>query len=207
MDTNHLKDLELQQESLSKDTLNKLQKRNKDALSRELDKTHHALVMQPALEKARVPEPVFKDHFLPYFSGTLSVNDNADVIPMWIGIAGSPSAEVSVVDATGNVLYDVPAIMDLTIINAAKHKLGESLAEIYNQYDLHSSQLPVVGERFLADAIQKKTPTMFKPSEKFTENTNRWNQIFDRYDLKHSPTSNKAEPKTKIEGDLDLDYD
>lgn len=139
-------ELEKKHKELSAKTLTAVQRRNNDALARELNKTHQALVVEPEREKSRVPEAVFKERFLPYFSGEINIADNDSILPLWIGIAGSPSAEVSIVDQTGNIIFDVPAIMDLTVIDSAKHKLGESLAEIYSQYDLHSSQLPVIGE-------------------------------------------------------------
>lgn len=202
-----MNDLEKQQQSRVDATMQKVRQNNMDTLRRETDKTFEALVVEPQREKARVPEETFKNYFLPYFSGQANISENADVLPTWVGIAGSPSAEVSIIDQAGNVLFDVPAIMDLSVIDTSRRKLGESLANIYSQYELHSNQLPVVGERYLADAMNKKTPTLFKESEQYAQNSNRWNGIFERYDIKQAaPTTDKKTLPTSGD-DIDVEYE
>lgn len=198
---------EQKQKVLVDATLQRVRQNNMETLARSTNQTFEALVVEPSREKSRVPEQTFKDHFLPYFSGQASVADNPDVLPTWVGIAGSPSSEVSIIDQSGNVLYDVPAIMDLSVIDSSRRKLGESLANIYSQYELHSNQLPVVGERYLADAMGRKTPTMFKESEKFTENAGRWNNIFERYGIKQQTTLVEKKTLPTSGADLDVEYE
>lgn len=198
---------EQKQKVLVDATLQRVRQNNMETLARSTNQTFEALVVEPSREKSRVPEQTFKDHFLPYFSGQASVVDNPDVLPTWVGIAGSPSSEVSIIDQSGNVLYDVPAIMDLSIIDSSRRKLGESLSSIYSQYELHSNQLPVVGERYLADAMGRKTPTMFKESEKFTENAGRWNNIFERYGIKQQTTLVEKKTLPTSGADLDVEYE
>ena len=198
---------EQKQKVLVDATLQRVRQNNMETLARSTNQTFEALVVEPSREKSRVPEQTFKDHFLPYSSGQASVVDNPDVLPTWVGIAGSPSSEVSIIDQSGNVLYDVPAIMDLSIIDSSRRKLGESLSSIYSQYELHSNQLPVVGERYLADAMGRKTPTMFKESEKFTENAGRWNNIFERYGIKQQTTLVEKKTLPTSGADLDVEYE
>jgi hypothetical protein len=202
-----MNEMDKKQQELTNATLQRVRQNNVDVLRRETDKTFEALVVEPTREKARIPEQIFKDSFLPYFSGQASTADNPDVLPMWVGIAGSPSSEVSIVDSFGNVIYDVPALMDLTVIDSSRRKLGESLSTIYSQYELHSNQLPVVGERYLADAMEKKTPTLFKPSEKFAENTQRWNDIFDRYGIKVETMADNTKSLPTSGDDIDVEYE
>lgn len=202
-----MNEMDKKQQELVDNTMQRVRQNNVDVLRRETDKTFEALVIEPSREKARIPEQIFKEAFLPYFSGQENTADNPDVLPMWVGIAGSPSSEVSVVDPSGNVIYDVPALMDLTIIDSSRRKLGESLATIYSQYELHSNQLPVVGERYLANAMEKKTPTLFKPSEKFAENAQRWNAIFDRYGMKIAVVSETQKSLPTSADDLDVEYE
>lgn len=198
---------EQKQKVLVDATLQRVRQNNMETLARSTNQTFEALVVEPSREKSRVPEQTFKEHFLPYFSGQASVADNPDVLPTWVGIAGSPSSEVSIIDQSGNVLYDVPAIMDLSVIDSSRRKLGESLANIYSQYELHSNQLPVVGERYLADAMGRKTPTMFKESEKFTENAGRWNNIFERYGIKQQTAVVEKKSLPTSGADLDVEYE
>lgn len=53
----------------------------------------------------------------------------------------------------------------------------------------------------------KKTPTLFKESEKYAENTQRWNGIFERYDIKQaSPTAEEKTLPTSGD-DIDVEYE
>lgn len=202
-----MNEIEQKQKALVDATLQRVRQNNMESLARSTNQTFEALVVEPSREKSRIPEQTFKDHFLPYFSGQANVSDNPDVLPMWVGIAGSPSSEVSVVDQSGNVLYDVPAIMDLSIIDSSRRKLGESLSSIYSQYELHSNQLPVVGERYLVEAMERKTSTLFKESEQFTNNSKRWNNIFERYGIKQEEPVVEKKALPKSGEDLDVEYE
>lgn len=202
-----MNEIEQKQKALVDATLQRVRQNNMESLARSTNQTFEALVVEPSREKSRIPEQTFKDHFLPYFSGQANVSDNPDVLPMWVGIAGSPSSEVSVVDQSGNVLYDVPAIMDLSIIDSSRRKLGESLSSIYSQYELHSNQLPVVGERYLVEAMERKTSTLFKESEQFTNNSKRWNNIFERYGIKQEEPVVEKKSLPKSGEDLDVEYE
>lgn len=202
-----MNEIEQKQKALVDATLQRVRQNNMESLARSTNQTFEALVVEPSREKSRIPEQTFKDHFLPYFSGQANVSDNPDVLPMWVGIAGSPSSEVSVVDQSGNVLYDVPAIMDLSIIDSSRRKLGESLSNIYSQYELHSNQLPVVGERYLVEAMERKTSTLFKESEQFTNNSKRWNNIFERYGIKQEEPVVEKKALPKSGEDLDVEYE
>lgn len=142
------------------------------------------LVVKPQAEKKQMPENVFKDYFYPYFSGERKLDENKNIMAEWVAIAGSPMAEVTVVDEKGQPQFDVPPIYDSSIIETVKHNIGESFGEIYNQYNLHSKNLPVLGERYLANAFNNKIPKMIKGSEVVNVNAAKWKTIFDRYGSK-----------------------
>lgn len=55
-----------------------------------------------------VPESLFSSYFLPGFLGQ---NPNPNWLAQWIGIAGSPTAEVSVISPKGAELFRVPPVL------------------------------------------------------------------------------------------------
>ena len=53
----------------------------------------------------RIPEPVFRELFLPFFLGERPADEQPELIAHWIGLIGSASLPADIVDATGNVLF------------------------------------------------------------------------------------------------------
>lgn len=182
----------------------RLKTSNERAIRETTNMAFEALVVEPRKQHAVLPEPIFKEAFLPYFSGQKSIAENKEVISQWLQIAGSPSGEVDVIDQAGNVQFTVPAAFDLTIIETTHRQLGESMSDIYNLSQLHSNNSPRLGERVLADAFRSKIPNVIKPSEILTENQVRWGKIFEQYGLNKSNAQDKA--KTS-EGDSDIEYE
>lgn len=166
-----------------------------------------ALVVNAHNDVAKLPEEIFKGHFLPFFSGEKDIKERKEFFSEWIGIAGSPMAEVNIIDNNGQTLFTVPPMLDSSVIETAKRNLGESFSDIYSQYKMHSNNLPVVGERVLADAFEKKIGTTIKKSDVVQANQDRWNSILNRYGReKTAATTNVANSRANNAGD-ELDYD
>ena len=73
--------------------------------------------------KKSIPEPVFKEIFLPFFTGEKTANAEQPVIQHWMGLVGSATAPADVVDIQGNVLFEVPPMYDTTRIdNLTRHE-------------------------------------------------------------------------------------
>lgn len=165
------------------------------------------LVVGAKADTAKLPESIFVEQFLPFFSGEQNVKDRKEFFSEWIGVAGSPMGEVNVINEEGNVLFSVPPMFDSSVIETAKRNLGESFSDIYSQYKMHSNNLPVVGEKFLADAFEKKIGTTVKKSDVVSSNQERWNNILTRYGRKVGGVAgNPISVKTTNPGD-DVEYD
>ena len=108
------------------------------------------------------------------------------------------------VNEAGEQEFVVPPLFDSTIIESVKSKLGASFASIYNQYMLHSQNLPVIGEKYLADAFSDKIGKTLTPSKTQSVNQEKWSKILERYE----PEDQKKVSTKKVESDNDdIDYD
>jgi hypothetical protein len=152
-------------------------------------------------ENSQLPEDIFQQYFLPHFSGQASISNKPEVMAEWISIAGTPTSEVDIIDHAGHVLFTVPSLFDTNVIDAVKREVGESISDIYNQYDLKSNNIPSVANNFLNKELSKKL-RIVDTNINHSDITDRWNSIFDRYGIQHSTPSN-----TTKETDSSLDDD
>lgn len=165
--------------------INELTKKYTDNVNLQMKNTidfhFEELVVKPYQEITRLPENVFVEVFLPFFSGEKNFDDEKDIIIKWVSIAGNPTKEVHVVDEAGTILFTVPAIMDTTCIDYKNDAKGQPLGNIIANYELHKNQLPVVGKNYLDGTIDNRLRTLTKNSEVFLSNEKRWNDIFVKY--------------------------
>lgn len=105
----------------------------------------------------RVPEPVFREIFLPYFIGEKEASSKEQAIAHWMGLVGSCSEPAEVVDLRGEVLFKVPPMYDTARINVNRGE-GRStpFAAIFEVYEDQSKIHPNLGNRFLAEELAKK---------------------------------------------------
>ncbi len=176
-----------------------------DQVKSSIDYHFEQLVVKPYQEIATLPENVFVEVFLPFFSGERSFDESNDIIINWISIAGNPTKEVKIVDDIGNVLYTVPPIMDTTCIDFKNDRKGQAIGNIMANYELHKGQLPIVGKNYLDGSIDNRLKSLTKDSEVLTENEKRWNSIFVRYG-KIKDTTVKEDNSNRLSDD-ELEYD
>lgn len=181
--------------------LDQLKKETQDAIN----KCHTGLVVNA--EKNKIPEEIFVNNFLPFFSGKVSLTETKEnVIGTWIGIAGSPSSPVDVIDSSGNVLYEVPAILKNELIDPVVVEQKRSLPAILAEYRARNKNSPVIGNLFITQELEKK-------SEELTQNApvnevnEGWNQIMTRYGLIEGQEVKAVVKKTADElSDDEFDY-
>lgn len=132
----------------------------------------------------QLPERIFVESFLPYFSGTKEISNLDQVLVNWVGVAGTPMDEVEIIDEQGKALYRVPPIIDTSIINPMRSENNNvgiySIIALANQY---RNNIPAVGERVLTDNLAIKAKELQKKSEVFEQNEKRWIEIFKRYNI------------------------
>lgn len=143
----------------------------------------------------RLPEPLFASYFLPGFLGN---NPNQNWMLEWIGIAGSPSAEVSVFDpATQQELFRVPPVLASRNILLPREQGG--LNDIFKRHEMMGSTLGASGANYLFNALEKKSEQAVAAYQNDTDA--RWVAILARYG--YAPQNPIAGPS----GDEDMfDY-
>lgn len=180
----------------------------KDAIAK-IDFAFESLVTN-AQPTAIVPEDVFVHHFLPFFSGEKPMGKDSKVMENWVGISGTPTNEVTVVDKTGKPLFKVPPVFDTHVLDVTKRNIGQSMADIYSGFAMRNNNLPVQANNFLMSALGQRMDGLVGEKEvKLSETQQRWQDIMVRYG-KSPVTPGKPTPSTTTdtEGtDNDLVYD
>ena len=158
------------------------QKQLRQELINKSEASFKALVTDPMQTLTQLPEAVFVKEFLPYFSGKLPMPESPPLLSIWIGIAGSPTSEVQIVDANNNKLYTVPPMSDTSTVDIAKGKNGASMKQILTNYSMYKNVTPIKGKNYLDNALSLKADLLSGISPEFATNQKRWLDIFARYD-------------------------
>jgi len=148
---------------------------------------------------ARLPEEIFKNHFLPYFSGQKTPSQDKPVFAEWVSVAGNPVSSVDIIDRDNNVLFRVPPLFDTGMVTQIQ---GKTMREIFKQYELYNNNLPQVANNFLSKALSAKSEGY--TATPLTKAERDWNEILNRYDLADKKVNNSI----KADNDKDdLIYD
>lgn len=189
------------------DALSEAQKQLRENFMRDSENALN--VIFPALvEKAnevssKLPENIFVQYFLPYFAGQIDLSNRPGLMAEWISIAGSPMAEVAIIDNNWNILYYVPGVFDTSFIDIRSRENVMSFKNITDQAALMSSNLPVLGDRFLTNSLGQKFNNMVDSMTSTDYNRQRWMSIFNRYGIAHTnqPTQTSMQPVSNITHD------
>ena len=150
-----------------------------------------------------LPENLFVQYFLPYFSGKLPITRETTVMVDWVSIAGSPAAEVDVTGQQNQVLFTVPSLFDTNIVNPSRKDDSESISHIYDQYSLKNNNIPIVATRYLAQAMDSRSDELIND---VTQKDTRWDDILTRYGIE-TPNQQKAIASVDEDPSEDLIYD
>lgn len=123
----------------------------------------------------RLPESVFRAHFLMAFAGQPT---DPNWVAKWIGIAGTPSAEVAIVDQQNNELFRVPPVIASTGVVLQGRSAGR-MKDIFNHASDLSRNSPYQAVQFMNQALGTKTQEIGEAPESHQ----RWREIFERYGL------------------------
>jgi len=125
----------------------------------------------------KIPESVFVNYFLPYFTGQ---KQSDTWVIEWISIAGTPMLPVHVVDdVTKEILYTVPGYLDTSgIINNSRLSLS-AIIERYNMYK--NNGIPMQSRAYLAKSLNEYERAITGDISK--DAINKWRYILSRYNL------------------------
>ncbi len=159
-------------------------------------------------EVRKLPEHLFVRNFLPFFLGEKNPNENPDFYSYWIGITGSPSAELDVIDKSGNILFRVPGLIYSGIINPSRATNNSiKYSDVVMMAKLYGNITPTAGKNALDKGLSEKYRELQSRSPTFQTNVNRWVEIFRRYGKveQQSEAVNRPVVKDTISDD-ELEY-
>lgn len=138
--------------------------------------------MGELIRNNKLPEHLFVNTFLPFFSGELSLNEKPDLLLTWYSIAGSQFNEVDIINPKGEIIFTVPAIADRTIINPLKTTNSNvTLSDIVALSKQYETSLPIVAENKLVQNLLAKEKELREKSTDYNNNEIRWINILSRY--------------------------
>lgn len=150
----------------------------------------------------RLAEDIFSSVFLPMFLGKPNPRYPDISAGNWATLAGSPHTPVDVVNVQGEVVFQVPPLVQSQLLAPITGKLGVDMSFVTNQARLYSSSLPQVAENYLREELTKRTSLM--KSDADTEETlTAWKKILTFYGLLTADTSTQSSNKPVV----DLDYE
>lgn len=154
-----------------------------------------ALVEDKELYVNSIPESLFVNYFLPFFTGK---GNNPNWLMEWISIAGTPASEVRVFsDSTHETLFYVPPTLNLN--NFILPNSDNNLGNIFTRYNMYNGNLPQEGATFLNRELEEKKKQL--PQTVQQTYADNWINILKRYNL-----YNVSVQKQAVVPDDYLDY-
>lgn len=164
------------------------------------DVIHHQLVENQDDVFNRLPEHVFVNYFLPFFIGHKTDKENPNWLMEWISIAGSPAASIVIFDPkTKEKLFTVPPVLNT---NEVLSRSNLRFAEIVSSAQQHGTNIPIIGARFLFEALKERTQEIL--SSLSDPNLQAWINIFQRYNLISITNTEPGQASTGLSDLLDI---
>lgn len=162
-----------------------------------------SVIAQVSTPLKRIPEPVFREIFLPYFTGEKTPTPENDAIAHWIGIVGSATESAEVVNVKGDVLFEVPPMYDSSRINPIKGEKNTNFATIFTVFEEQARVHPSLGRDYLAETLSEKADkNILKNNGKGPS----WVPVLQYYKLLPDEAVKAATPAA-TPGDDDLSFD
>lgn len=189
-----------------------------DQVLKDVGHFHDGIVTQFKKEHNKLPERFFVTMFLPYFSGQKKIEKDSDVLAKWFSIAGSHSAEVTIIDNnTSAPLFDVPAVHPRSRINSAYNtqRTMMSIEDVAVMAEKLNATLPGRANQFVADAygsrlkalLDKNNPIAQEAMSDTDKDILRWNEIFERYGLVTKAPAAASVSNTSVIPDDDMYFE
>lgn len=174
-------------------------------------------------QRPTFPEELFLAHFLPLFADEIAETPEVNYSTWIEKIAGGDTKPVDILGADGTVLFTVPPLLDVSIVEQVRPG-SSSMTRIERHYSRLKEIDAAASQTFLSKTLQGMH-IKDKPTAEVYNNLKTWNAIFERYGRKdkiinlgtlldHDPNkdavvlgSGAIESSTKDVGDYDLDTD
>lgn len=186
-----------------------LQRRH-DELMREGPK-YTASILKDMLEdddrdRKAVPENVFREVFMPFFTQQVQGGQDAQYLQHWVGLVGSAYNWANVVDVQGKVVFEVPPVLDTEHMNTERggKRIGTFLSEYVNDMQVH----PAMGMRTLSENWPEKLAHILPEDEQESRAGKAWKNIFRYYGVGDDVAKNeKLDPAKPARSSFDDEFD
>lgn len=176
----------------------KLREESLKMISQEANDIYNMLVVEN--DNNKLPEDIFVNYFLPYFANPVSDNVNNNKVAEWVSIAGTPVAEVDIVDNNNKVLYSVPSLFDTSVINLNKLSENHRFNDIMNKFDLQNNNIPSVAQYLLKQDLGNKLENMTEVTSNRLNKEKQWRDIFSKYGyIKETKTKDSQNDSDELE--------
>lgn len=154
----------------------------------------------------KIPEPVFREIFLPYFTGERKPDPKNSAIAHWIGLVGSASEPADIVDVKGDVLFQVPPMYDSSVIDTRRNsKDAKNFATIFSVYEEEARVHPALGKKFLVEELSKKADATI-PENMSDKSEYSWDPVLKYYKLIPDTQEQVKNAPQQTPGDDELDF-
>lgn len=143
----------------------------------------------------KIPEPVFREIFLPFFTGERKADSANDAMAHWAGLVGSHMEPAEIVDVKGEVLFVVPPLMDSSQIKNTPS--GKSFGSIMVDYVESAKLHPGLGKEVIVNDLSAKYDSTVKGSA----DGHGWDPILKYYGIAREEIAAKT---AAVNGDDDL---
>jgi hypothetical protein len=136
-------------------------------------------------ERNKLEESLFRQHFLPFFTNSVAPSPDNPVYAYWVGVAGSPTSEVDIVDSTGNYLFTVPALLNTNSLEVLQNRhRGPSVKDMYLEYAQMSQGLAPVATNVWNKGLYDKMKDIITSDNPASQSDReKWNKIFAYYNI------------------------
>ncbi|HXQ32491.1 MAG TPA: hypothetical protein VN843_00580 [Anaerolineales bacterium] len=178
-----------------------------NALNAEIDQAFSD-IFESEVHHNQLPEYLFVNMFLPYFTGKVADNAHLNMTTKWIAVAGSAMNPVDVIDGTGKVLFTVPSLMSSDFLRTKENIRSKSFNDIFNDAKKQSTRIPTLGEKIIGTEGVKKMQDLSKNLRQQDDKESQWDYIFHRYHIE-TPKTKTGIPITSKKKDLsdELEFD
>lgn len=144
-------------------------------LASDIESIHKALVVDAEVKK--IPEGTFVKEILPILTGDVV---STEFPLLMAAVAGNPFSEVDVVDAEGNTLFRMPALLERNIFSRIQAERRGSLQSMLITVAMLSHQSPKRAEMYLEHEFHGRGIAQNR-DEIIKTRQARWNVILARY--------------------------
>lgn len=155
----------------------------------------------------KIPEPVFREIFLPYFTGEKRPTEKDPAIAHWVGLVNGPTESAEVVNVKGETLFIVPPIYNSRTINTLRSEKTQPYSAIFTEFADQAMVHKGVATREMAHQLAKKLDGVVAVDEAGNNTASGWQKIHEYYGVggKTASITNEA-PKTAVEDDPDFQW-